>query len=205
MLVIENLIKFSKMEADRETKESHSPASWHQAFITCMEDMGCFIPSHANVQYRRLTGDGTAKNTITSIIKAGVEAAKASIPGATALGAVADSTLSALQEEPEVIKIFNFEVTKVKGVKLAIVPSVQLPNGMILISCSSINHDGDKVAAGIPFLNVQFSNLNTYNGVDTLSFNPAAYAEVKEDIEFVLAQNRKQVLGKRFAHVNRPR
>lgn len=205
MMIIENLIKFSKLEADRETKDSYSPAAWHQAFIRCMEDMGCFVPSHASVQYSRIAADGSMKNTITAIIKAGVEAAKAAIPGATALGAVADSTFAALEKEPEVIKIFNLEVTKTKGVKLAIVPCEQRPNGLILTSCSSINYDGDKVTGGALFLDLNIEKLSTYQGSNILSFNPAAYAEVKDDVEFVLGQNRRQVLGKRFAHIKRPR
>ena len=60
----------------------------------------------------------TMANVVTDIIKSGIDAAKAAIPGATVLGAVADSTLEALKKEPEAIKFSNYEVTKTKGVKL---------------------------------------------------------------------------------------
>ncbi|MBI3904489.1 hypothetical protein [Pseudomonas sp. GL-R-26] len=198
MTIIENLIKFSKLEADRETKDSHSPAAWHRAFLQCMEDMGCSVPINASIEYKKRSGSGTMKNVVTSIIQAGVEAAKAAIPGATVLSAVADSTLSALEKEPETIKVFNYEVTKAKGIKLALLPCEQTKNGLVMVSFSSVNHVGDQVGGGVLFLDLKIASLDIYQGSNFLAFNPAAYAEVKNDVEFILAQNRKEVLAKRF-------
>ncbi|QHF37258.1 hypothetical protein PS893_03116 [Pseudomonas fluorescens] len=198
MTIIENLIKFSKLEADRETKESHSPAAWHRAFLQCMEDMGCSVPINASIEYKKRSGSGTMRNVVSTIIQAGVEAVKAAIPGATVLSAVADSTLSALEKEPETIKVFNYEVTKAKGVKLALLPCEQTKSGLVMVSFSSVNHVGDQVGGGVLFLDLKIASLDIYQGSNFLVFNPSAYAEVKDDVEFILAQNRKEVLAKRF-------
>lgn len=199
MMIIENLISFSKLEADHETRIDPNPAAWHRAFINCMLDMGCSVPIHASVEYSKRSGTGTMKNVVTSIVKAGVAAAKAAIPGATVLSAVADSTLSALEKEPEAVKLFDYEVTKAKGVKLAILPCEQAKNGLIIISFSSVNHDSDKVGGAILFFDLKITNVDIYQGSNFLTFNPGAYAEVKDDIESVLGQRRKDVRGKRFA------
>jgi hypothetical protein len=198
MTIIENLIKYSKLEADNLTKENQSPSAWHREFLQCMLDMGCSVPIHGSIEYRKRTGAGTMKNVVTSIVKAGVEAAKAAIPGATVLGAIADSTLSALEKEPEVIKVFNYEVTKAKGVKLALLPCEQTKNGLVVVSFSSVNHDSGVVGGSVLFLDLKITNIDIYQGSNFLVFNPSAYAEVKEDVEYILAQHRKEVLAKRF-------
>lgn len=198
MMIIENLIKYSKLEADREARGSNSPAAWHQEFLSCMEDMGCSVPINSSVEYRKREFSGTMKNVVTTVVKAGLDAAKAAIPGATVLSAVADSTLAALEKEPDVINVFNYEVTKAKGVKLAILPCEQAKNGLIVISYSSVNYVGDKVVGGLLFLDVRVNSLDIYQGANFMVFNPLTYAEIKEDIETILAQHRKEVLAKRF-------
>ncbi|MDI2593559.1 hypothetical protein POF45_19320 [Pseudomonas sp. 681] len=198
MMIIENLIKFSKLEADRETRDNLHPAAWHRAFLVCMEQMGCSVPIQASVEFRKRSASGTMKNVVTAIVKAGVDAAKAAIPGATVLAAVADSTLAALEKEPELIQVFNYEVTKVKGMKLALLPCEQTKNGLIIVSCSSINQDSAVVGGGVLFLDLKITSLDIYQGSNFLAFNPAAYAEVKDDIEYVLGQHRREVLARRF-------
>jgi hypothetical protein len=205
MMIIENIINFSKSEADREAGGSHNPAAWHRAFLQCMEDMGCFVPVSASVEYSKVTGSGEMKNVVTNIVKAGVAAAKAAVPGATVLGAVAESSFSALEKEPEIIKVFNFEVTKSKGVKLAVIPCDQAKNGLIIVSCSSINCEGGKVSGEALFLDVKIENLDIYQGSNFLTFNPVAYAEIKEDIEQALGASRAHVRAKRFSRNKRPR
>jgi hypothetical protein len=103
-----------------------------------------------------------------------------------------------LEKEPEAIKVFNYEVTKVKGVRLALLPCEQTRNGLVMVSFSSINHDSDAVGGGVLFLDLKISSVDIYQGSNMLIFNPAAYAEIKEDIEYILAQHRKEILAKRF-------
>jgi hypothetical protein len=199
MMIIENLISFSKLEADHETKSDPNPAAWHRAFINCMLDMGCSVPIHASLEYKKQSGSGTMKNVVTSIVQAGIAAAVAAIPGATVLSAVADSTLTALEKEPDTVKLFNYDVVTAKGVKLAILPCEQAKNGLIIVSFSSINHESNTFGGEVLFFDLKVTNVDIYQGSNFLTFNTFAYAEIKDDIESVLGLRRKEIRSKRFA------
>lgn len=198
MEIIENIIKFSKMEATLEVPGDKKPREWHQAFLNCMEDLGCYVPDSGYVEHSRSALQLTMANILTDIIKAGVDAAKAAIPGATVLGAVADSTLDALKKEPETITVFNYEVTKTKGVRLAILPCEQLKNGLVLIMLSSIASDAGQDNGKVIFLDFKTSELNTFRASSFVTFNPLRYAQVKQDIEAVLNLHQNTQLVKRF-------
>lgn len=198
MTIIENIIKFSKMEATLEVPGDKKPKEWHRAFLRCMEDLGCYIPDSGAIEHTRGALDLTMSNVVADIIKAGVDAAKAAIPGATVLGAIADSTLEALKKEPDVIKVFNYEVTKTKGVKLAILPCEQLKSGLIMIMCVSIDSNADKEDAGLLFFDMKTKSLEVYRAATFITFNPLHYAQWKDDIEQVLNQQQATQLNKRF-------
>jgi hypothetical protein len=198
MGIIENIINFSKMEATLEVPGDKKPKEWHRAFLECMKDLGCHVPDSGYVEHSRSAVQLTMSNIVTDIIKAGIDAAKAAIPGVTVLGAVADSTLDALKKEPETIKVFNYEVTKTKGVRLAIVPCEQLKNGLVLIMLSSIDSNADKNDGGVLFFDWKTSDLNTFRAASFITFNPLEYSHVKADIEAVLNLHRSTQLVKRF-------
>ena len=198
MTIIENIIKFSKLEATLEVPGDKKPKEWHQAFLNCMEDLGCYVPDSGVVEHNRSALELTVSNLIAGIIKAGVEAAKSAVPGATVLGAIADSTIDAVQKQPEIVKVFNYEVTKTKGVKLAILPCEQLKNGLIMIMLSSISSDADKLDGGVLFFDSKVADLNVFRAASFITFNPLRYSQVKDDIERVLNQQQGTQLNKRF-------
>jgi hypothetical protein len=198
MTIIENIIKFSKMEATLEVPGDKKPKEWHQAFLKCMEDLGCYVPDSGVVEYNRGAVQLTMSNVLTGIVKAGIEAAKAAIPGATVLGAVADSTLDALKKEPDVVKLFHFEVTKAKGVKLAILPCEQLKNGLIMIMLSSIYSESLKSEGGVIFLDATVEDQDVFRAASFITFNPLRYAQNKASIERVLDHQQDAQLTKRF-------
>lgn len=139
--IIENIIKFAKLEASYEVPDNN-PRAWYEEFLTCMDLIGCSIPDSGFTEYEKSTQNLTMDNVIVDIVKTGIAAAKAAIPGATVLSAITESTLGALKEEPEAIELFNREVTKDKGVRLTLMPCDQLANGMIITTLASIDSDG---------------------------------------------------------------
>jgi len=163
-----------------------------------MEDLGCYVPDSGTIEHTRSAMNLTMSNIVADIIKAGVDAAKAAIPGATVLGAIADSTLESIKKEPDIVKVFNYEVTKTKGVKLAILPCEQLKNGLIMIMLSSIDSDADKDDAGLLFFDLKTTSLEVFRAASFITFNPLRYAQVKDDIEQVLNQQQATQLNKRF-------
>ena len=197
MAVIENLIKFSKLEASYEVPGG-DPEAWYLEFLKCMDDSGCFVADAGYTAYQKRSYQLTMDNIVTDIVKAGVDAAKAVIPGAAVLSAIVDSTLDAQKKEPEAIKLLNREVVKSKGVRLAIMPCDQLANGIILTSLASIDSVGGNNDTGLVFFDWKTAGRDIFRGSAYITFNPIRYAEIKADLEEYLGEHFKAALSKRF-------
>jgi len=197
MAIIENLIKFSKLEASYEVP-GDDPQAWYLAFLKCMDEAGCFVADSGYTVYQKSSRQLTMDNIVTDIVKAGMDAAKAAIPGASVLGAVASSTLDALKKEPEAINLFNREVIGSKGVRLAVMPCDQLANGVIVTSLASIDCVGISKETTPLFFNWKTSDLDIFRGSSFITFNPIRYAGLKNELEEYLGQYYKPLLQKRF-------
>jgi hypothetical protein len=197
MAIIENLIKFSKLEASYEVP-GDDPEAWYLAFLRCMDEAGCFVADSGYTVYQKSSHQLTMDNIVTDIVKAGMDAAKAAIPGAAVLNAVANSTLNAVKEEPEAITLFNREVTGSKGVRLAVMPCDQLTNGIIVTSLVSIDSVGGSNETTPLFFNWRTSHLDIFRGSSFITFNPIRYAGLKNELEAYLGQYYKPLLQKRF-------
>lgn len=137
-------------------------------------------------------------NIVVDIVKAGIGAAKAAIPGASALSAIVDTTLDSLKTEAEAINLFHHEVTQSKGVKLAIMPCDQLANGIILTSLSSIDSVGGEEETSPLFFDWKTTSRTIFRGSSYITFNPVRYAGIKNDLEEYLGEHFKAALSKRF-------
>lgn len=197
MAVIENLIKFSKLEASYEVPGG-DPEAWYLEFLKCMDESGCFVADAGYTAYQKRSYQLTMDNIVTDIIKAGVDAAKAVIPGAAVLSAIVDSTLDALKKEPDAIKLLNREAVKSKGVRLAIMPCDQLANGIILTSLASIDSVGGDNESGLVFFDWKTAGRDIFRGSAYITFNPIRYAAIKADLEEYLGEHFKAALSKRF-------
>ncbi|MFJ7795219.1 hypothetical protein [Pseudomonas sp. NPDC096950] len=197
MAIIENLIKFSKLEASYEVP-GDNPQAWYLAFLQCMDEVGCFVADSGYTAYRKSSRQLTMDNIVTDIVKAGIDAAKAAIPSAAILGAIADTTLAALKKEPEAINLFNREVTGSKGVRLAVMPCDELANGIIMTSLASIDSVGGSKETSPVFFNWKTSGRDIFRGSSYITFNPIRYAAVKDDLEGYLGEHFKAALSKRF-------
>lgn len=197
MAIIENLIKFSKLEASYEVP-GDDPEAWYLAFLQCMDEAGCFVADSGYTAYQKSSRQLTMDNIVTDIVKAGVDAAKAAIPGAALLSAIADSTLDALKTKPEAINLFNHEAINSKGVRLAVMPCDQLANGIILTSLASIDSVGGSKETGLVFFDWKTSGRDIFRGSSYITFNPLRYAALKDDLEEYLGQHFKAALSKRF-------
>ncbi|NUU34082.1 hypothetical protein [Pseudomonas sp. C2B4] len=197
MAIIENLIKFAKLEASYEVP-GNDPQAWYLAFLLCLDEAGCFVADAGYTAYQKSSRQLTMENIVTDIVKAGVDAAKAAIPGASVLSAIADSTLDALKKEPEAINLFSHVVTNSNGVRLAIMPCDQLANGMILTSLASIDSVGGSSETGVVFFDWKTSGRDIFRGSSYITFNPLRYMALKDELEEYLGKYYKAVLSKRF-------
>ena len=197
MAIIENLIKFSKLEASFEVP-GDDPEAWYLAFLKCMDEAGCFVADSGYTVYQKSSYQLTMDNIVTDIVKAGMDAAKAAMPGAAVLSAVANTTLDALKEESEAIGLFNREVTGSKGVRLAVMPCDQLANGLIVTSLVSIDSVGGSQETAPLFFNWRTSGHDIFRGSSFITFNPIRYAALKNELEEYLGQFYKPLLQNRF-------
>ena len=199
MAIIENLITMAKMEANYEVPGNKDPKAWYQAFTKCMEELQCFVPDHGYSKYSATSLEVTMENIVVDIVKAGVEAAKSAIPGASVLSAVTGSTLDALKKDKEAINLFNLKSKNAEGVRLTTIPCEQLENGIILVAAVAIDHQSPDKSGGVLFVDWKTSSLDIFHGKSFITFNPARYAEFKSEIEEYLGVHRKEVLVKRFS------
>ena len=198
MAIIENLITMSKMEASYEVPGNKDPKAWYHAFTTCMEDLGCSVPDKGYSKYSATSLKLEIDNVMVDIVRAAVEAAKAALPGAAVLSAVANSTLDALKKEPEAINLLNIGAKSAEGVRLSTIPCEQMSNGIILVAIAAVDHQGGGREGGVLFVDWKTSSLDIFHGKSFVTFNPARYAEIRADIEEYLGEHRKEILVKRF-------
>lgn len=197
MAIIENVIKFAKLEASYEVP-GDNPQAWYLEFLTCMEQVGCFVADSGYTAYRKSSRQLTMDNIVTDIVKAGIDAAKTAIPAAAVLGVIADSTLDALKKEPQAVNLFNREVTGVKGVKLAVMPCDQLANGIIMTSLTSIDSLGGSNGSSPLFFNWKTSDRDIFRGSAYITYNPLRYAAFKDLLEEYLGEHFNAAVMKRF-------
>lgn len=197
MAIIENLIKFAKLEASF-LAPADDPQAWYLEFLKCMDEAGCFVADAGYSAYRKSSRQLTMNNIVTDIVKAGLDAAKTAIPGATILGAIVDTTLDALKKEPQAVNLFNREVTGAKGVRLAVMPCEQLENGIILTSLTSIDSVGGSHETSPLFFNWKTSGRDIFRGSAYITFNPLRYAAIKQGLEGYLGEHFNAALSKRF-------
>jgi hypothetical protein len=197
MAIIENLIKFAKLEASYEVP-SGDAKGWYLAFLQCMDEAGCLVADSGYTAYKKTTSQLTMNNIVTDIVKAGVDAAKAAIPGASVLGAIANTALDSLKKEPEAIELFSSEVITKEGVRLAVMPCDQLANGIILTSLTSIDCFDESDKKDPLFFNWKTSSVDIFRGSSYMTFNPLRYAALKNELEGYLGQYYNAALSKRF-------
>ena len=198
MAIIENLIKFAKLEAN-DLAPQNDPEEWFHQFLRCMDEVGCLVADSGYTVYEKSSLSLTMDNVIVDIAKTAVDAAIASQPAAAAFSAITGSALDALKKEPEPLNIFHREVTKDKGVRLAIMPCDQLANGMIITSLSSIDSIGEDDQGAPLFFDWKTSSRSIFRGNAFITFNPLRYQKIKTDIEEILSDYFETALTKRFA------
>ncbi|MDB5994734.1 MAG: hypothetical protein JWP42_1870 [Pseudomonas sp.] len=199
MRVVENIILMSKIEAKYQVPDNKDAKGRYIEFVNCMESLGFFVPDSGYSKYRSSSISVTMENVMVDIIKAAVDAAKAAIPGATVLGAIADSTMTALKNEEKAINLLNTESKDAEGVRLTAMPCEQFPNGQIVVALAAVDHRGSSDDGGVLFVDWKTSALDIFQGKAFLTFDPARYAEVKDLVEEYLASHRKTMRSERFS------
>jgi hypothetical protein len=140
---------------------------------------------------------------IKDIVKGVIDGVKASFPAATVLGSVANTTIDGLKQDDKTIKLFQNEAKTFDGARLSFIPCEQLANGILIASAASIKQSGSSNNGGVLFVNWRASAREFFRGKSFVTFNPARYEAIREQIEEYLGEHRKEVLSKRFSRRKR--
>lgn len=203
MAIMENLMTMAIMEANYEVPGGKNSREWYEAFINCLVDLGCFVPDSGYTRYSENSVQVDLDLVIKDIVKGIIEGVKASFPAATVLGSVVTTTIDGLKQDDKTIKLFQNEAKTFDGARLSFIPCEQLANGILIASAASIKQSGSSNNGGVLFVNWRASAREFFRGKSFVTFNPARYEAIREQIEEYLGDHRKEVLSKRFSRRKR--
>ncbi|SFX78831.1 hypothetical protein [Pseudomonas sp. NFACC36] len=198
MAIMENLMTMAIMEANYEVPRGKNTLAWYDAFIHCLRDLGCFVADDGYTRYSESSQRVDMDNVISDIVRGIIDGVKASVPAASVLGAVVNSTIDGLKQDNNTLNLFNSQVKTPEGARLSVIPCEQLANGTLIASSASIRQVGTSSNGGVLFVNWQSSAREIFRGKSLVTFNPARYEEFRQDIEEYLGEHRREVLRQRF-------
>ncbi|WLH13389.1 hypothetical protein PSH58_03220 [Pseudomonas hefeiensis] len=198
MAIMENLMSMAIMEANFEVPGGKNTHAWYDAFIQCLHDLGCFVADDGYTRYSESSRRVDMDLVISDIVKGLIDGVKASMPAATVLGAVVNTTIDGLKNDKETIDLFDSQVKTADGTRLSVIPCEELASGLLIASSASIKQSGSSSNGGVLFVNWQSSAREIFRGKSFVTFNPARYEAFRQDIEEYLGVHRREVLRKRF-------
>ncbi|WP_426233308.1 hypothetical protein [Pseudomonas sp. TWP3-2] len=197
--IIENIMNMSIMEANHLVPDAANTLDWYAEFVDCLRSLGCFIADSGYTQYSEKTIRVEAELVIKDIVKGILDGVVASTPAATILGTVVGTTIDGLKSDGDSLNLFNRQVKTPKGMRMSFIPCEQQANGLLIAAATTLSEDGKENNGGVLFVDWKTSARKLFHGKAFITFNPAKYAEYKDDIENYLGQHRKEVLSKRFS------
>ncbi|KJH88010.1 hypothetical protein UG46_04130 [Pseudomonas fluorescens] len=199
MAIMENLMTMAIMEANFEVPGGKNTRGWYDAFIRCLQDLGCFVADDGYSRYSESSLQVDMDLVISDIVKGIVDGVKASIPAATVLGSVVNTTIDGLKQDKETLNLFGTQAKAADGARLSVIPCEQLSNGILIASSSSVKQTGSSSNGGVLFVNWRASAREIFRGKSFVTFNPARYEDYRQEIEEYLGVHRREVLSKRFS------
>lgn len=203
MAIMENLMTMAIMEANYEVPGGKNTHAWYDAFIQCLHELGCFVADNGYTRYSESAQRVDMDYLISDIVKGIIDGVKASMPAATVLGTVVNTTIDGLKNDKETLNLFNNQGKTAEGARLSVIPCEQLSNGLLIASSASIKQSGTSSNGGVLFVNWQSSAREIFRGKSFVTFNPARYEDFRQDIEEYLGEHRREVLSKRFSRRRR--
>ncbi|UZE24421.1 hypothetical protein LOY67_03110 [Pseudomonas sp. B21-056] len=110
MAIMENLMTMAVMEANFEVPGGKNSQAWYAAFIGCLRDLGCFVADDGYTRYSESSQRVDMDFVISDIVKGIIDGVKASVPAASVLGAVVNTTIDGLKQDKQTINLFNSQV-----------------------------------------------------------------------------------------------
>lgn len=199
MMIMENLMTMAVMEANFEVPGGENTRAWYEAFILCLQQLGCYVPDSGHTRYSESALRVDLDLVIKDIVKGVIDGVKTSYPAAAVLETVVDTTIDGLKQDEKTIRLFQSQARTLDGARLSVIPCEQLSNGILVASVASIKQSGSSHNGGVLFVNWRASAREFFRGKSFVTFNPAHYETLRQDIEAYLSEHRKEALSRRFS------
>lgn len=197
--MIEDIVTVAKLMADNNVAGTRGSRQWYADMISNLEAMGCFVGDSGYVHYSESSKRVDMNIVLGDVLKGVVDGIASKIPGAKVLTSVTDTTINALKDDKEKLRLFESSSKTPTGARLTIIPIDQRPNGLVYGSAVSFLQSGSSSNGGIPFISWSASAKEIFNGKSYFTFNPARYSRYKDLVEDYLEKHRKKELEKRFS------
>lgn len=198
MRIFKNCHKFAVHKSEREFPEIGQGKQRYKQYLKSMEATGWTAYHSAYTNYAKESIRVTMDNIVVDILDTALSAVVKKIPGAAALTAIANTTLTSLKEDSAALRLFESSSKKPEGVKLTVVPCGQTAHGDIMISLASVDILGRQPKGGLLFVDWEVSQQNAFNGEGFMVYEPEEYDEIKDLVMEYLDMFKREMLEKEF-------
>ncbi|MFJ5237363.1 hypothetical protein ACIP86_11635 [Pseudomonas neuropathica] len=170
-----------------------------QEFMKLLKLAGWFSFSSPYNRYRATSQSLKIDNVALSIIHTAVGAAINQGQAALkVLSTVADSTMEALKNEPEALRLFENNAKKADGGNLCMTSSLEDSDGEITMAVAAVHYIAKVQPTKVLFVEWATSNVDIYNGAATMTIEDEDYKEVEQQIIQALAALRQKAITLEF-------
>lgn len=185
-----SLLKFP----DKREKEQR-----YDEFVKLMKLSGWFVFSAPYNKYQtssqKLTMDNLALGILHTAVTAAVSQGQAALK---VLSTVADSTMAALKDEPEALKLFENNSKKAEGGNFCMSTALEGADGDITMAIAAVQYFAAAQPTKVLFVEWSTSSVEIYNSSAHMHMDQEDYLLVESLIVAALAANRQKALTYEF-------
>lgn len=171
----------------------------YDEFVKLMKLSGWFVFSAPYNKYQsssqKLTMDNLALGILHTAVTAAVSQGQAALK---VLSTVADSTMAALKDEPEALKLFENNSKKAEGGNFCMSTALEGADGDITMAIAAVQYFAAAQPTKVLFVEWNTSSVEIYNSSAHMHMDEEDYLLVEPLIVAALAANRQKALTYEF-------
>ncbi|WP_419712226.1 hypothetical protein [Pseudomonas sp. NFX224] len=197
--IVKNTYMYADLVALLKYPAASQKEQRYNEFMRLMKLAGWFAFSEPYNRYQSTSMKLTMDNVALGILHAAVGVAVSK--GATALkvlSSVADSTMEALKNEPEALKLFERNAKKAEGGNFCMSAAMEGADSDITMTIAAVQYFAKVQPTKVLFVEWSTSSVEVYNGAATMHMDEEDYLMVEPLLLKALAENRQKALSYEF-------
>ncbi|VVM42313.1 hypothetical protein [Pseudomonas fluorescens] len=197
--IVKNTYMYADLVALLKYPEASQKEKRYDEFMKLMKLAGWFVFSAPYNRYQASSKKLTMDNVALGILHAAIGAAVSKgAAGLKVLTAVADTTMDALKNEPEALKLFENNSKKAEGGNFCMSTALEGAEGDITMSIAAVQYFTKAQPTKVLFVEWSTSSVDIYNGAATMHMDEEDYLMVEPLLLKALADNRQKALSYEF-------